>query len=116
IGLFFDTAEVEVDAPKGNFQVVNKCGVTGELLGPPNYHRYNQIVQQHFDAKIQRMPLETFRSRIESVRDPEAVAQWLEKMKKVTRYTWKTAPAKSAAPAPKSTEGESPAESTEVAP
>ncbi|MEZ5415260.1 MAG: hypothetical protein R3F03_13230 [Opitutaceae bacterium] len=116
IGLFFDTAEVEVEAPKGNFQVINKCGVTGELLGPPNYHRYNQIVQQHFDAKIQRMSLETFRSRIESVRDPEAVAQWLEKMKKVTRYTWKSAPAKSAAPAPTPAEGDTPAESTEVSP
>lgn len=116
IGLFFDTAEVEVEAPKGNFQVINKCGVTGELLGPPNYHRYNQIVQQHFDAKIQRMSLETFRSRIESVRDPEAVAQWLEKMKKVTRYTWKSAPTEAATPAPTPTEGEAPVESTEVAP
>lgn len=116
IGLFFDTAEVEVDAPKGNFQVVNKCGVTGELLGPPNYHRYNQIVQQHFDAKINRMSLEAYRARIESVRDPEAVAQWLEKMKKVTRYTWKSAAPKvaPAAPASAPAEGEAPAESTET--
>jgi hypothetical protein len=30
---FFDTAEVDVDPPKGNFQVINKCGITGELLG-----------------------------------------------------------------------------------
>ena len=86
---FFDLAEVEVDAPKGNFQVINKCGVTGELLGPPNYHRYNQIVLQHHAAKVARMPLEAFKSRIETVRDPEAVAQWLAKMKKTTRYTWK---------------------------
>jgi hypothetical protein len=37
------------------------------------------------------MPFEAFRSRIETVRDPEVVNQWLEKMKKVTRYTWKGA-------------------------
>jgi hypothetical protein len=86
---FFDTAEVEVDPPKGNFQVINRCGVTGELLGPPNYHRYNQIVQQHYSAKAARMPFEGFRSRIETVRDPEVVNQWLAKMKKATRYTWK---------------------------
>lgn len=92
LGIFFDTSEVEIEAPKGNYQVINKCGVTGELLGPPNYHLYNQFVQQHFATKISRMPLETFRARIETVRDPEVVAQWLEKMKKVTRYTWKTAP------------------------
>ncbi len=89
LGRFFDTAEVEVEAPKGNFQVINKCGVTGELLGPPNYHRYQQIVQQHFNAKISRMPFEVFRNRIETVRDPEVVAQWLAKMKKATRYTLK---------------------------
>lgn len=101
LGVFFDTAEAEVEPPKGNFQVINKCGLTGELLGPPNYHRYNQIVQQHHAAKIgSRMSLEAFRSRIETVRDPEAVAQWLEKMKKTTRYTWKlSAPKPAAAPA-----------------
>jgi len=100
LGRFFDLAEVEIDPPKGNFQVINKCGVTGELLGPPNYHRYSQIVQQHHAAKVSRMPFETFRSRIETVRDPEAVAQWLEKMRKTTRYTWKTPGAKTAQPAP----------------
>ncbi len=101
LGRFFDLAEVEVEPPKGNFQVINKCGVTGELLGPPNYHRYQQIVQQHYTAKISRMPLEAFKSRIETVRDPEVVAQWLEKMKKTTRYTWKQGakPAAAAAPA-----------------
>jgi hypothetical protein len=90
-GTFFDAAEVEVEAPKGNFQVINKCSVTGELLGPPNYHRYNQIVQQHHANRIPRMSLDAYRSRIETVRDPEAVNQWLAKMKKATRYTWKLA-------------------------
>lgn len=96
---FFDKAEVEVDPPKGNYQVINKCGITGELLGPPNYHRYAQIVQQHHAAKVARMSLEAFKSRIETIRDPEVVNQWLEKMKKTTRYTWKlvAAPAKAAA-------------------
>lgn len=97
---FFDKAEVEVDPPKGNYQVINKCGITGELLGPPNYHRYAQIVQQHHAAKVSRMSLEAFRSRIETIRDPEVVNQWLEKMKKTTRYTWKltATPAKAVAP------------------
>ena len=89
---FFESAEVEVEPPKGNFQVINRCGITGELLGPPNYHRYTQIVQQHYAAKVAaRMGLEAFRSRIETVRDPEVVNQWLAKMKKTTRYTWKVA-------------------------
>ncbi len=97
LGLFFDTAEVEVDPPKGNFQVVNRCTITGTLLAPPNYHLYNSIVAQHHAANV-RMPLEAYKAKIETVRDPEVVAQWLEKMKKATRYTVKPAPAK----APKS--------------
>ncbi len=40
------------------------------------------------------MPLEAYKTKIESVRDPEVVAQWLEKMKKATRYTVKPAPVK----------------------
>ena len=89
LGMFFDVAEVDVDPPKGNFQLVNRCGVTGELLGPPNYHRYSQILQQHHASRIKGISFEGFRSRVESVRDPEVVNQWLEKMKKTTRYTWK---------------------------
>ena len=116
---FFDTAEVEVEPPKGNFQVINRCGVTGELLGPPNYHRYNQIVQQHYTARVAgRMPFEAFRSRIETVRDPEVVNQWLAKMKKVTRYTWKHGPKPAAAPAQPApaAEGTAPAEPAAAAP
>jgi hypothetical protein len=89
LGNFFDRAEVEVEPPKGNYLVINKCGITGELLGPPNYHRYSVLVQQHHAARLTRMPFEAFRARIETVRDPDVVNKWLEKMRKVTRYTWK---------------------------
>jgi hypothetical protein len=112
---FFDLAEVEIDPPKGNFQVINRCTITGELLGPPNYHRYSQIIQQHHAAKVARMPFEKFRERIESVRDPELINQWLEKMKKTTRYTWKSggpaaAPAKPVAPAVESSKSQVPSD------
>ncbi|MDD2762684.1 MAG: hypothetical protein PHE83_01785 [Opitutaceae bacterium] len=86
---FFDAAGVEVEPPKGSFPFVNRCTLSGELLGPPNYHRYQQIVQQHHAARFPHMPFENFRERIETVRDPEVVNQWLEKMKRATRYTWK---------------------------
>jgi hypothetical protein len=86
---FFDMQEVEVDPPKGSFPIINKCGVTGELLGPPNYHRYQQILQQHYAARIKGMSFDRFRENIVSVREPEAATAWMEKMKKATRYTWK---------------------------
>lgn len=86
---YYDKAVVEMEPPKGNFPFVNRCTLSGELLGPPNYHRYQQIVQQHHAARFSRMPFEQYREHIETVRDPEVVNQWLEKMKKATRYTWR---------------------------
>ncbi|HEY4302434.1 MAG TPA: hypothetical protein VGM73_16300 [Candidatus Didemnitutus sp.] len=119
LGLFFEVQEVEIDPPKGNFPIINKCGITGELLGPPNYHRYQQILQQHHAAKLARMPFEKFRDGIVSVREPEVAQQWLDKMKKATRYTWKTPAAKPASESnpPVAVEPAAPApESTEAAP
>lgn len=95
---FFTMSEVEVEPPKGNFQFVMRCGITGELLAPPNYHRYQNILQQHHAAKLGNMPFERFRERLETVKEPEAIAQWTEKMKKVTRYVWKDAADPAAAP------------------
>lgn len=113
---FFETAEVEVEAPKGNFPIINKCGITGELLGPPNYHKYQQILQQHHATKLGRMPFEKFRDSIISSREPEVIQQWMDKMKKATRYTWKPQPAKPAVAAPAApAEGAAPAESAPVA-
>lgn len=89
LGAFFDMQEVEIEPPKGNFPIINKCGITGELLGPPNYHRYQQILQQHYAAKIKGMSFDRFRDSITSLREPEVATQWLEKMKKAVRYTWK---------------------------
>ncbi len=99
-GQFFDLQEVEIDPPKGNFPIINKCGITGELLGPPNYHRYQQMIQQHHATRLNRMPFEKFRDSIVSAREPEVIAQWLEKMKKATRYSWKTPAPKTASTPP----------------
>ena len=113
LGVFFDAEEIEVDPPKGSFQVINKCGLTGALLGPPNYHRYNQMVQQHHAAHAARMSLDAYRSRIESVRDEEVVNQWLESQKKATKFTLKGTAAKNpAAAAPAEAKEEAPAPAT----
>ena len=86
---FFDVETVEIEPPKGNFTMVAKCGFTGELLAPPNYHAYQQILRDWHAANFPRMPFEKFMSRLETVKDPEAVSVWLTKMKTVARYTVK---------------------------
>ena len=84
-----DVETVETEAPKGAFTVVHKCGITGELLAPPNYHKYAQIVRQHLAEKLPGMTEEQFKRRIESVKDEETIKQWIAKMSKQTRLVWK---------------------------
>jgi hypothetical protein len=87
---FFEVEDVEVEAPQGNFQFVNRCPFTKALLAPSNFHRYSQIIQKHYDMHLsERMSFDKFKEAIEVVSDPELVAQWLEQMKKTTRYTAK---------------------------
>ncbi len=86
---FCDTETVDVEPPKGNFVGISKCGLTGELIGPPNYHRYPQLLREHHARRLGRTPYERFASRVELVKEPEAIAAWLEKMKKATRYKLK---------------------------
>jgi hypothetical protein len=89
LDLFFDIEAIEVEAPKGNFQMVNRCSVTGELLGPPNYHRYQEFLQRHYAAKITGMSFDRFVSKVETVKEQESIDAWVESMKQGARYTLK---------------------------
>jgi hypothetical protein len=86
---FFEIEEIEVEPPKGNFQMVNRCMITSELLGPPNYHRYQEFLQLHYTARITGMSFEQFTARVESSKEQEHIDAWLESMKKGARYTVK---------------------------
>ena len=86
---FFEISEVEVEPPSGNFQMVNRCKLTGELLAPPNFHRYQDILKEHYAKHISNLSFERFLERVESVKDPEVVQQWIDKMKITRQYTLK---------------------------
>lgn len=86
---FFETEIVEVEAPKGNFQMVNRCPFTGELLGPPNYHRYSEFLQRHFANRVNGISFDRYQEKIESVKEQESIDAWVESMKQSTRYTVK---------------------------
>ncbi|MEN8791783.1 MAG: hypothetical protein ACN4GF_04860 [Lentimonas sp.] len=86
---FFEVEEIEIEAPKGNFPMVNRCTITGVLLGPPNYHRYQEFLQAHFAARISGMSFDRFQSKVETVKEQEQIDTWAESMKKGSRYTVK---------------------------
>lgn len=86
----FATEEIDAEPPKGEFQVVNKCSITGDLLGAPNWHKYGENLREYHNRKFPRMPFEKFTASIETVRDAEQIAAWLEQMKKKTVFKLKT--------------------------
>ncbi len=86
---FFTIEQVDVEPPKGSFVGVNKSLLSGELIAPPNYHRYQELLRLHHTERYPTMSFERFASQIELDKDPETVNAWLEKMKKTARYTEK---------------------------
>ena len=83
---FIEESTVEIDPPKGSFQSVAKCGISGEWLGPPNYHEYQTNIRRIHRERFAHMPFEAYSSKVRTERSEEAVAEWLESMKKQTRW------------------------------
>jgi len=75
-----------IDPPKGNFTFINRCGITGEWLGPPNYHEYQARLVRHHQQRLRQIPFEEFRAKIQTVRDEAAVQAWLSSMSTKTEY------------------------------
>ncbi len=75
------------DPPKGNFTCVNRCGITGEIFGPPNYHEYQTTIVRFHQRRLRHMQFDEFKSRIQTSQNPDAVKQWLESRSSVTEFT-----------------------------
>ena len=89
---FIEESTVEIDPPKGNFQSVAKCGISGEWLGPPNYHAYQSEIRRIHRERFSHLPLEAYMAKIRTERSEEAVNAWLDSMKIQTRWRILTAP------------------------
>jgi hypothetical protein len=89
---FFTIETVEVDPPSGSFQMVHKCGITGEVLAPPNYHRYQALCREHHAAKLAHLAYSRFEQRLETSREEADIQAWLDKMKTQVRYILKENP------------------------
>lgn len=84
---YYKREEVEVDPPKGNFSVVAVCGLSGALLGPPNFHSYQKNIADLHQRKFSRMHIDGYKRRIEMVRDEETIEKWKNSLTKETHYT-----------------------------
>ena len=86
LGDYYDSKEVEVEPPKGNFSCVAKCGLSGVLLGPPNIHEFNAVVKEMIRTKYPNMSEEQYRAHIEMVRDADAIEEWRKGATKKTMF------------------------------
>jgi hypothetical protein len=84
--LFYTREETPVEPPKGNFICVARCGLSGALLGPPNYHEFNDRLLELHRTRFASMPLEEYRSKIVNDADPAALAQWKQEVCKAVVY------------------------------
>jgi hypothetical protein len=87
----FDEEIVEVDPPSGNFQSVARCGLSGEWLGPPNFHSYQTNLRRLHRERFSHMPFDFYMSKVRTERGEEAVNAWLETTRKRTRWRIKGA-------------------------
>lgn len=88
---FFDVEEVDCEPPSGAFVCVARCGMSGELLGPPNHHSFNSKVHEMLRTKFPSMSEEAYRARIETVREPAAIEQWRQQCTRKKIYRRKGA-------------------------
>jgi hypothetical protein len=78
--------KTSIEPPKGNFTFVNRCGLTGVWLGPPNYHEYQSRLVRHHQLRLRHIPFDEFKSRIQTVKEPEAIKAWIESMSVKSEY------------------------------
>ena len=83
---FIAETTVETDPPKGNFQSVARCGISGKLLGPPNYHGYQTEIRRVHREFFQEMPFESYLAKVRTDRSEDAVGAWMDSMKNQTRW------------------------------
>ncbi len=84
---FYQTDKTPVDPPKGTYTFVAQCGMSGTILGPPNYHDYQKNLVLLHSERFKNMPFDVYKSRVKIVRDEEVVQKWIENQSFKIEYT-----------------------------
>jgi hypothetical protein len=83
---FYRRSSVTTEPPKGAFNVVAQCGMSGVLLGPPNHHEYTSRLIALHASRFKNMPFEVYKSRIRMMRDEALIEQWKSEQSTKTVY------------------------------
>ena len=82
---FYQAERTATEPPKGVYTFVAQCGMSGVILGPPNYHDYQNQLRKLHAEKFSRMPFDMFKARVKIVKDEAVVKKWIEDQSFKTR-------------------------------
>jgi hypothetical protein len=83
---FYQAERTATEPPKGVYTFVAQCGLSGVILGPPNYHDYQNQLRKLHAEKFSRMPFDLFKARVKIVKDEAVVKKWIEEQSFRTEY------------------------------
>ena len=83
---FYQAERTATEPPKGKYTFVAQCGMSGVILGPPNYHDYQNQLRKLHAERFSRMPFEAFKARVRIVSDEAVVKKWIEERSWKTEY------------------------------
>ncbi|MEO6054380.1 MAG: hypothetical protein ABIP97_10230 [Chthoniobacterales bacterium] len=78
VDAFYRRERITVDPPKGSYSFVAVCGMSGTVLGPPNYHDFQDKIRKLHSEKFKNVPFDQYKSRIRNERDEALVEKWKE--------------------------------------
>jgi len=82
--MFYKAERTPTDPPKGTYTFVAQCSLSGAILGPPNYHDYQNKLRKLHAERFSRMPFEVYKSKVKIVKDDAIVKKWVEEQ------SWRT--------------------------
>lgn len=82
---FYQTERQPCDPPKGTWTLVGQFDEI--ILGPPNYHGYQEKLREVHSQRASRLPFDVFKSKVRIVKDEASVKAWLESQSSRLQYT-----------------------------
>jgi hypothetical protein len=92
---FYQAERTATEPPKGTYTFVAQCGMSGVILGPPNYHDYQNQLRKLHAERFSRMPFDVFKARVKIVKDEAVVKKWIDDLSFKTEYNCLNVPSRS---------------------
>lgn len=83
---FYRRERIQTEPPKGNYSCVAVCGISGTVLGPPNYHDYQTKLNRLHAERFANMPFEAFKSRVRMEKEAGFLEKWKEAQSSKEEY------------------------------